>query len=649
MSFWSDPLLDGAMNPLSLDIDTMSRDILVSVLDAMPVCVFLIENESIFCNLASERVTGYDRLEITTVDDFFARLFGDAARQARSLFEADQRAGFPVPRECTIIGRDGRNKVVELAGSGSSRSKRLLCTLQDVTNCFRPDREPGPDGELTLQILTRNALRESEERYRFLSELTSDYVYYCTRSGSDPFQVRWMGGAVQQITGYSEAEIFDRGCWLGLVHPEDRDRVAALFLEQRPGQCTSDEFRIICKDGRICWIRGLCRCEAGAREGEIRLYGASRNITASKLAQVALKDIEEIFRLFLEYSPAYLVFKDAKHRVLRMSRNFETLLGKPIEEMIGLTAADIIPPEAAQKIMLDDLKVLRSGTLSQTEEELRGRFYSSLKFPIPQKDKPPLLVAIKTDVTEQKELEVAIKQLNEKLDERVAQRTAQLEDAILEQEAFSYSVSHDLRAPLRHINSFCAILQEDHGACFTDETRAYLNRIREATRKMGVLIDELLDLSRVSRAVLRRVPVNLSVLSTRIALTLKETEPDRVVEFAITPDLYASCDPILVRQLFENLIGNAWKYTGKLSEARIEFGMDSGNEGAVFFVKDNGAGFDMAFKDKLFHPFQRLHGAEFEGNGIGLATARRIVQRHGGSIWAEGALDLGAQFYFTLP
>jgi len=637
------------MNPLSLDIENLNREILVTVLDALPVCVLLIENEEIFCNRASEKTTGYDREEISTLVDFFSRLFGENSRQARALFEADRDEGFPVPREYTIMGKDGWTKVVEFSGSGSRRSSRVICTMQDVTNCYKPERETPLDDEITLQILTRNAIRESEQRYRFLSELTSDYVYYCTRRGSDPFRVHWMGGAVQQITGYSEAEIFDMGSWLPLVHSEDREAVVTLLLELRPGQCVSNEFRIICKSGQSSWIRGLYRCEAGAGAGEISLYGASRNITASKLAEDALKDIEEIFRLFLEYTPAYLIFKDANHKVLRLSRNFETLTGKPLEELVGRTVGDIFPPEQARGIIRDDLKVLSSGMLSQTEEIMQGRFYSSLKFPIPQKDKPPLLVSIETDITERKEIEVAIKQLNEKLDKRVAQRTAQLEAVILEQEAFSYSVSHDLRAPLRHINSFCAILREDFGASLEVEALNYLDRISGATKRMGVLIDELLELARVSRVQMQRIPINLSDLVARIALTLKETEPNRAVEVVIVPDLYASCDPTLVRQLLENLVGNAWKYTGRLTDARIEFGAVAGSEGAVFFVKDNGAGFDMTYKDKLFHAFQRLHGAEFEGNGIGLATAQRIVQRHGGRIWAEGAEGEGAQFFFTLP
>jgi PAS domain S-box-containing protein len=637
------------MSVLSLDIDSLQRNTLLSVLEALPVCIFLIEDETIFCNSVAERMTGYARQEISTLDDFFAGLFGDTSREVRTRFQADREAGFPVPRELPIVVKDGLTRVVKFDGSGSSLSRRVLCTMQEVGSAGGLENEAIPAWEPDRQVAAGNPPKDAEERYRILLELTSDYTFYGTRSGSDPFRIRWMGGAVQQITGYSEQEILERGCWSVFLHQEDRERVASRLLELRPGQCSSDEFRIISKSGQTCWIRGLYRCEAGPEGGEICLYGAARDITASKLAEVSLKDKEEIFRLFLEHSPAYLIFKDADQKVLRLSRNFEALLGMPLAELMGKSECDIFPPEAARRIMLDDQRVLRSGKLSETEEVMQGRIYSSLKFTIPQKDKSPLLVAIKTDITERKEIEVAIQQLNETLDKRVDQRTAQLEEAILEQEAFSYSVSHDLRAPLRHINSFCAILQEDYGDCFDDESRNYLDRIRQATSKMGVLIDDLLELSRVSRAQVQRVPVNLSDLTARIALTLKETEPDRAVEVVVVADLYACCDPTLVRQLLENLIGNAWKYTSKLSDARIEFGMTPGSDGAVFFVKDNGSGFDMAYQDKLFQPFQRLHGSDFSGNGVGLATAQRIVQRHGGRIWAEAAVGQGAQFFFTLP
>ncbi len=245
----------------------------------------------------------------------------------------------------------------------------------------------------------------------------------------------------------------------------------------------------------------------------------------------------------------------------------------------------------------------------------------------------------------QKDLELA----NELLEQRVSERTADLKAALLEQESFSYSVSHDLRAPLRHINSFSAILNEEFEEHLPGEARNYLDRIRTASNKMGALIDHLLELSQVGRSQINLEPLDLSEVATSILDTLKEAEPKRCVEIVIENGITVLGDPSLLRQLFENLLGNAWKYTSNALSARIEFGCTVLAGQPTFFVKDDGAGFDMAYKANLFKTFQRLHGAEFEGCGIGLATAQRIIQRHGGRIWAEGMVDQGATFYFTLP
>lgn len=238
--------------------------------------------------------------------------------------------------------------------------------------------------------------------------------------------------------------------------------------------------------------------------------------------------------------------------------------------------------------------------------------------------------------------------LNAQLEERVTERTAALEAAIREQEAFSYSVSHDLRAPLRHINSFSALVMEECGPDLPREAQAYLERIRSATKRMGNLIDHLLELSRLSRTELSREPVDLGELAADTVAMLQETEPQRRVELRIQAGTWAYGDRNLLRQLLENLLGNAWKYSSGRVPAVIEFGSGSADGEEHFFVRDNGAGFDMAYSGKLFEVFQRLHGAEFEGAGIGLATAQRIVKRHGGSIWAEAGVDRGATFYFTI-
>jgi signal transduction histidine kinase len=229
----------------------------------------------------------------------------------------------------------------------------------------------------------------------------------------------------------------------------------------------------------------------------------------------------------------------------------------------------------------------------------------------------------------------------------------ELEGANRELEAFSYSVSHDLRAPLRTIDGFSQILQEDYEAVLDEEGLDYLGRVRAASAHMAMLIDDLLDLSRVSRRPLRREPVDLASLATEIIEDLRASEPERNVEFEAGGDIKAYGDVSLLKGALENLLGNAWKFTEREGVGRIEFGVDRrprpGLLGPVYFVRDNGAGFDQAYSDKLFGAFQRLHGQdEFEGTGIGLATVARIIHRHGGRVWAEGEVGEGATFYFTL-
>jgi signal transduction histidine kinase len=242
-----------------------------------------------------------------------------------------------------------------------------------------------------------------------------------------------------------------------------------------------------------------------------------------------------------------------------------------------------------------------------------------------------------------------ITRLNASLEQKVARRTAQLEALLKEHEAFNYSVSHDLRAPLRHINSFSAILIEELGSGISPECRGYLQRICAASSKMGTLIDDLLEFSRINNEDMTLESINLSNMAAEIILMLKETDPERVVEIKIAEGLIAKGDATLIRLALQNLLGNAWKYTGKKPAAIIELGKSHLSGEEVFYVKDNGAGFDMEYKDKLFAAFQRLHDDAFEGTGIGLATVERIIQRHKGKIWAEGRVGEGAIFYFTLP
>jgi len=254
------------------------------------------------------------------------------------------------------------------------------------------------------------------------------------------------------------------------------------------------------------------------------------------------------------------------------------------------------------------------------------------------------------DITLRKQAENEVHQLNQELEKRVKERTEQLEAANKELEAFSYSVSHDLRAPLRSIDGFSQALIEDYQDKVDEQGKNYLQRIRLATQRMAQLIDDMLTLSRVSRNEMIVQQVNLSEIVKAVAAELHENQSDRQVEFLVQDNVHGQGDSRLLRIVFENLVGNAWKFTSKHSSARIEFGTMQQEEKLVYFIRDDGAGFDMNNAKKLFGAFQRLHSAnEFPGTGIGLATVQRIIHRHGGNVWVESEVEKGATFYFTIP
>jgi PAS domain S-box-containing protein len=265
---------------------------------------------------------------------------------------------------------------------------------------------------------------------------------------------------------------------------------------------------------------------------------------------------------------------------------------------------------------------------------------------LPQKTRDATVIRCSlTDITERKIAEDKVTDVSDAL----AMQSANLSQAFDEMEAFSYSVSHDLRAPLRALSGFSEALLEDHADELKDDARKYLERIRAAAQRMNGLIDDLLKLSRISRVDLKLTEVNVSQIAQKIADNLQEREPERNVKFTITSDIKMLADPQMLEIVLQNLLDNAWKFTANKPDAEIRLSVTNTGTGPALFVKDNGAGFDPQYAERMFTPFQRLHAqTEYSGSGIGLAIVRRIVQRHGGTIWAKGSPGKGSTFYFTL-
>jgi len=506
----------------------------------------------------------------------------------------------------------------------------------------------GTTRDVTERKDAEEALRASEERFRALITATSDVVY---RMSPDWTEMRHLRG--RNFIPDTDEPSFD---WLErYIHPDDQPGVMAVIQEAiRTKSVFELEHRVLRVDGSLGWTfsRAIPLLD---ENGEIvEWFGAASDVTHRKEAEQALRESEEQFRTLANAIPQLCWMAHADGWIFWYNERWYQYTGTTAEEAQGWGWQSVHDARLLPAVVERWKHSIATGKPLDITFQLRGAdgvFRPFLTRVMPVFDRDGKVVrwfGTNTDISEQRRAEGRVRQLNAELEIRVRERTAQLEAANRELESFAYSVSHDLRAPLRGIDGWSMALVEDYGGQLDERAQKYLSRVRAEAQRMGVLIDDLLQLSRVSRSPIESGLVDLSATANTVAGRLREAHPERRMEIAIRPGLKCLGDERLLEAALTNLFGNAVKFTASREVAEIDFGLDDQDQ-RPFYIRDNGVGFDMAYAGMLFGAFQRLHrGSEFPGTGIGLATVQRIIHRHGGRVWAQSEPGRGATFYFTV-
>jgi len=563
--------------------------------------------------------------------------------------------------------------------------------IVDDEKILKLDRSHTRQDELNVLVTSINNMRarlaktvsdlqQSEQRFAVLTRVVPVGIFLTDAQG----KCLYVNEYWRELSGLSLEQAMGDG-WADAIHPEDRESVYAVWRHAAETHTPYQlEFRFCGNDGRDVWVLAQSAAQLDAEGSVIGYVGSVTDITKAREAENAMRQIaegvsgvsgEDFFQrlvdnlgaLFdMEYCFIGLIDEHDKDKVNTFvfshkgeaAENFSCKLnGTPCGEVVGRYTHAF--PKNVQMDFPDEPGLAEMGVESYIGTPLFDSSGNAIGLLVlmdtaPMKDvnlvKPVLEIFATRVASEIERLNVlrTLQQQHDQLEALVAERTEELISTNKELESFSYSISHDLRAPLRALDGFSHALMEEHSDQLDTAGQDYLQRIRNATQRMSRMIDGLLNLSRIIRQDLSRETIDLSHAAEHVFKRLHETEPDRKIEINIHPGVNACGDGDLLAIVMENLLGNAWKYTGKTEHAQIEFGARQMDGQTVFYVSDNGAGFDMRHAGKLFGAFQRLHGAEFSGTGIGLATVERIVHRHGGKIWAHSEQDKGAKFCFTL-
>ncbi len=571
--------------------------------------------------------------------------------------------------------RQGMLAVLSDAGSGGRILRRLLPLIiiaPLLLGCVRwyvvqqAWLEPQAGLALMVTVLTASLLlaviwsvnfieRVERQRQRVENELAGFFRLpihsLLSIIGYDGI-FRRISSSWSSLLGYSQEQILATP-YIEFVHPDDRQmtrQVAGRIAAGEPA--TEFENRYLAADGSTRWLMW----NAIPADSDV-MYAIAEDVTQRKEALNQLRQSEERLRLLIEGLRGHAVYMlDPEGGILTWNSGAQELTGYSAAEVIGQPLTMLYPPESEVTIRNVLQQAATVGHVEHHGYKLRkdGTRFLVETYIASLRDEDGTLLGfakISRDITERAEAEQKIRELNDELEHKVEERTAQLAVSNKELEAFAYSVSHDLRAPLRHLDGFLSLLEKRASAQLDERGRHYIANATGASRRMGTLIDELLQFSRLGRNRLRRMRVNLAEVVAKIRQELQSESANRRVIWDLPALPEVDADASMLRQLMQNLIANALKFTRGRAEAQISVGARTESDGAVtLWVRDNGVGFDMQYYDKLFQVFQRLHHEdEFEGTGIGLANVRRIAERHGGRVWAESVLGEGATFYVCLP
>jgi PAS domain S-box-containing protein len=563
-----------------------------------------------------------------------------------SLVHADDRTGVAYAVTHAVENKSGFNTEFRVQWPDESIHYLAASGKAFYDENGQPIRMTG----VSLDITERKKAEEIRSFLAAIVDSSDDAVIGKSLEGK---VLSWNSGA-QRMFGYSSEEIVGQPI-LRLVSPDRPGEEDRIMQDVRHGKIRHYETVRICKDGSPIDVSLTVSPIKNVRSEIIGVSSIARDITERKRVQQALERQAAVLReqaQMLEL--ANVMARDFDGHIILWNTGMEKIYGWTKSDALGKISYDLLRTRFPQP-----LETIRATLVSEGHWEGELVHHRKDGRPISvatqwvlhsgEQGQPAAILEIHNDITERKHAEEQVLRMNVELEQRVQERTAELTAANKEMEAFTYSVAHDLRAPLRHIDAFSKILYEDFSGELPSEAQRYLDNIRNGSRNMSRLVDDLLNLARVGRQELKRQRTQLRALVEEVLVDLKRETHGRSIEWRIHPLPTVECDSGLMKQVFTNLLSNAVKYTRPRQVAIIEVGHLKMDGDTAVFVRDNGVGFNMKYADKLFGVFQRLHRAEdFEGTGVGLATVDRIVRKHGGSIWAEAAIDKGATFYFTV-